>query len=175
MAPIRRLTLVLVALASLLALSAVPVAAGGSATADVTAGLDEPPIAGEDREVRVLLLQHGVTPVDFGRVAMTATLPSSGETVTTEATSVGDGSWAATIVFPSAGQWQLRVTHNDLETPAAMAVAVADAGPSLPPLAAPIAAIAGLLLVALLVMVVVRRSRPTAPSATPAEAPLPRG
>lgn len=169
-----RLILAMAALAAVLALSAVPVAAGGVATAEVTAGLDEPPVAGEDREVHVLLLQHGVTPVDFGSVVMTAVQPESGESFSAEATSLGNGAWAATLAFPSAGDWEVSVTHNELATPAAMAITVADAGLALPPMAAPVAGMALLALVLVTAIAIVRRQRPGAPATGPAEPSLPR-
>ena len=174
MLPRRRFILVLAALAVALALSAAPVAAGGAATAEITAGLDEPPVAGEDREIQVLLLQHGVTPVDFGEVTLTATLPGTGERVIAEASSTGAGTWTATIAFPSAGDWQLQVAHNDLATPAATPVTVAESGLALPPIVAPILAIALLGLALALAISIARRARPTTAGPAPAEAPAPR-
>ena len=119
-------SLSLALLGGLLALTTATALAGGYAEALISGG-DEPPTAGEEREVRVTLLQHGVTPVDWGQVMITATLPGTGERVSVPATSLGDGEWAATLSFPSAGDWQLRVVHDQLETPQATSFSVAAA------------------------------------------------
>lgn len=172
----RRLIISLAAGAVLLALAAVPVAAGGSATAEVTAGLDEPPVAGEEREVHVLLLQHGVTPVNFGTVTLTAVLLETGETISVEATPEGAGTWTATMAFPTAGDWQLRVTHDELATPAAEAITVADPALSLPAVAFAVGG-AGLLILVLALAILARqrRLRPMSTGAAPVEPSLPVG
>lgn len=170
----RRLTLALAAGAVLSALAAGPVAAGGFATTEVTSGLDEPPVAGEDREVRVLLLQHGVTPVDYGQVLVTAVPAGAGDAVTAEAMALGDGAWAATLVFPTAGEWQVRVTHNDLETPGPVAITVADAGQAVPLIAASIGGLAALAMALIAVVLLVRRPKPEA-TGTAGEPALHRG
>jgi len=171
----RRSTLVLAALAILLALAASPVGAGGAATVDVMSGLDAPPVAGEDREVRVLLLQHGVTPVDFGAVTMTGVLPETGQSVSTAATSIGGGTWTATVAFPTAGDWQLRVTHDELATPDAVALTVAEPRLSLALIAVPIAGIAVVGLVLVLAVLGMRRSPSSARGGASTEPSLHRG
>src|SRR5688572_21558481 len=56
-----RPALSLAVLATLAALTAGAVAAGNYAETSIVDGADTPPTAGEERELRVLLLQHGVT------------------------------------------------------------------------------------------------------------------
>jgi hypothetical protein len=170
----RRSILGIAALAVLLTLAATPVAAGGAATAEVTSGLDEPPVAGEDREVRVLLLQHGVTPVDFGTVTLTGVLAETGESISAEATPMGAGTWAATIAFPASGDWQLRVMHDELATPAASTLTVVAPGLSLPSVLVPIGGVALVGFLTALAIIARRRSRPSAPRGAPVEPSLHR-
>jgi YtkA-like len=126
--------------ATLLSLVAGAVAAGSYADVGFTDGMDAPPTAGEEREIGFTLLQHGVTPVDFGEVTVTATAPGAAP-VTVQATPLGDGRWVATVTFPAAGDWQLRVTHTELETPAAVPVSVGEAAFAWPASLLPMAAI----------------------------------
>ena len=134
-----------IATATLLSLAAGAVAAGAVAAgsyADVVFadGMGAPPTAGEEREIGFTLLQHGVTPVDFGEVTLTATAPGAAP-VAVQATPLGDGRWVATVTFPAAGDWQLRVTHTELETPPAVAFSVDEAAFALPASLLPTAAI----------------------------------
>jgi hypothetical protein len=150
-----RTTLWLAMLAALGALTAGTVAAGNYAETSIVDGADTPPTAGEERELRLLLLQHGVTPVDHGSVELTAWLPGTDEHLSVVATNIGNGEWVANVTFPTAGDWQMRVTHSVFETPPASAIAVA---PS--PTAAWLPAagsIAGMLLAAVALIVVARR------------------
>ena len=118
-----RTTLALAMLASRSArLTAATVAAGNYAESSIIDGADTPPTAGEERELRLLLLQHGVTPVDHGSVELTAWLPGTDERLAVVATSVGDGEWVADVTFPTAGDWQMRVIHSVFETPPASAI-----------------------------------------------------
>jgi hypothetical protein len=120
-----RTTLALAMLGALSAVAAATVAAGNYAETSIVHGADTPPTAGEQRELRLLLLQHGVTPVDFGTVELTGWLPGTDERISVMATSVGGGEWVANVTFPTAGDWQMRVVHSVLETPEASAFAVA--------------------------------------------------
>lgn len=157
----------------ILALGATTVLAGGYATATIVDDGTGPPTAGESGEVRVSLLQHGVTPVNDGEVHITATLPGTDERLSVPATSLGGGEWTATITFPADGDWQLRVTHSDLETPAASAFAVAaPAASSLLLLGALAVVLAGGLLTGAFLMA--RRRRAGVP-ADPAREPAPAG
>ncbi len=87
-------------LAALGALTAATVAAGNYAETSIIDGADTPPTAGEERELRLLLLQHGVTPVDHGSVELTAWLPGTDERLSVVATSVGNGEWVAERHLP---------------------------------------------------------------------------
>lgn len=132
---------------------------------DAGAGDDTPVTADQARELRFELLQHGVTPVEFGAVTVTATLAGTDEVVNVAATSAGDGIWTATVTFPVDGEWQLRIVHSVLETPAASSFAV---GPAASAGFAPgAAAIGGTLALAAVLLLVATRlgRRPTAPAA----------
>ena len=95
------------------------VAVGGGWAQVVTIdGGGEPPTAGEPLEYRFRLLQHGVTPVDWGSVQLTATPAGGGETIVAAATPAGDGEWIARLTLPSDGEWQMAVSHVDLQTTA---------------------------------------------------------
>src|SRR5918999_5428733 len=150
-----RTTLALTALASLAAVTAAGVAAGNYAETTIVGGGDSPPTAGEEHELRLLLLQHGVTPVDAGDVEFTAWLPGTDERISVPATSVGNGEWIATVTFPTAGDWQMRVLPNVFETPPPTTFAVAE--PRVPAWIPPTGAIALMLLVALALIVGARR------------------
>ena len=106
----------LATLAALLALITGTALAGGWAEVVMTDASEDPPVAGESGEIEFTLLQHGVTPVDFGDVNLTAVNTETGEELTVAATSLGGGRWSASLTFPVAGSWQLGVRHNDLET-----------------------------------------------------------
>lgn len=100
------------------------VAAGGFAEVGIETGSDAPPVAGQEREIRISLLQHGVTPVNDGRVELTATHPESGEAINVEAISRGSGEWVASVTFPVGGEWRVRVLHQDFETSAPIPLSV---------------------------------------------------
>jgi len=152
-----RMTLALAMLGVLNALTAATVAAGNYAETSIVDGADTPPTAGEQRELRLLLLQHGVTPVDHGTVELTAWLPGTDERISVMATSIGDGEWVANVTFPTAGDWQMRILHSVFDTPDASAFAVA---PSSMATWLPAAgSIALVLLVAVGLIVVARRVR----------------
>jgi len=150
-----RTTLTLAMLAALGALTAATVAAGNYAETSIVDGVDTPPAAGEQRELRLLLLQHGVTPVDHGTVELTAWLPGTDERISVMATSVGSGESIANVTFPAAGDWQMRILHSVFETPEASAFAVAPSSTAtwLPA----IGSIAALLLAVVALIVVARR------------------
>ena len=169
MSHVNRLVRAIAAASIIVVLTAGAAAAGGYADVGFIDGMSEPPTAGEEREIRFSLLQHGVTPVNDGRVVLTATLPGA-ESVNFEATPLGDGEWVATVVIPSAGDWQLRVTHSEFETPVAAPMPVAAAAFSWPGSMLPIAAIAlvAVLLVAGAGFMARRTSAEAVPSAGPA-------
>ena len=152
-----RTTLALAMLGALWTLTAATVAAGNYAETSIVDGADTPPTAGEQRELRLLLLQHGVTPVDHGTVELTAWLPGTDERISVVATSVGGGEWVANVTFPVAGDWQMRILHSVFETPEASAFAVSPSSTAawLPATGS----IAALLLAALGLVIAARRIR----------------
>jgi hypothetical protein len=150
-----RFTLTLALLTILGAFTAATVAAGNYAETSIVDGADTPPTAGEQRELHLLLLQHGVAPVNHGTVELTAWLPGTDERISVMATSVGGGEWVANVTFPTAGDWQMRILHSVFDTPEASAFAVA---PSSTAAWLPAAgSMAALLLVAVALIVVARR------------------
>jgi hypothetical protein len=118
---------VLATLGALLTVMAGTALAGNFAEVTYVDGTEEPPIAGEERDITFVLLQHGVTPIDHGNVQLTLTNPGSGEELTVTAAALGEGTWRASVTFPSAGEWQLGVRHQWFETSTPVAISVADA------------------------------------------------
>ena len=106
----------LATLVVLLALITGTALAGGWAEVVMTDASEDPPVAGETGEIQFMLLQHGVTAVDFGEVNLTAVNTETGEELSVPATSLGGGRWSANVTFPVAGSWQIGVRHNELET-----------------------------------------------------------
>ena len=113
--------------AALLTLFTGTALAGGWAEATILADSGDPPVAGEEREIRFSLLQHGVTAVDRGQVRLTATHPDTGEKIVVGASSLGGGRWAATVTFPVDGSWEVGITHDSLETSAPVPLVVGEA------------------------------------------------
>ena len=95
------------------ALSA-PAFAGGWAQAQLDAGTP-PGTEGGTTEIGFTLLQHGVTPVDWGTVTVTAVNAATGEAVTATARSDGGDHWTASLAFPSTGEWTITILHDQLE------------------------------------------------------------
>lgn len=124
---LRRLAGGTAAVAGLSMLLATTAVAGGWAEVTLIGGGDDPPSAGEPHEIRISVLQHGVTPVDSGTVLFTASAADGSEEVSVEATSAGGGEWIATVTFPVEGDWEYRVTHSAFETPEARHLAVTPA------------------------------------------------
>ena len=163
-----RMAAALTAIGLMASFTTTSVLAGNWAETSMVDGADSPPTAGEARELRFTLMQHGVTPVDFGTVEVAATLPGTDERISVPAIHLGAGEWTATVTFPVEGDWQLRIAHSVLETPAASTFSVAqDPGPAWLRMTA---SLAGLLLAAVVLMAATRlvRSRPSRPS-DPAE------
>jgi hypothetical protein len=146
------------------ALLVMPVLAGNLAV--VTLLDDGTPVAGEEHELRLELLQHGVTPVLDGTVQVVAR-SASGDEVAATATSIGGGAWIATIAFPVGGAWEIAVTHSQLATTGPMILSVSDASaaaPEAPSTAALALALAGVCLVGTGFIVARRGSRASGPS-----------
>lgn len=109
-------------------------AGGGHAATTIQSTIDgsgDPMAAGDEREIRFTLLEHGVTPVESGTVSLTATLAGTRERVSVLATSLGGGDWAARVTFPVEGRWRIGVTHDSLGTPLPTALDVGP-GPAAP-------------------------------------------
>jgi hypothetical protein len=173
---VRRLTLAAATLVALSTALAGIALAGNFAAVTFIDGSGDPPVAGEAREIHFTLLQHGVTPISDGNVELTATLPGTDESITVPATSLGGADWVATITFPTEGDWQVQVTHSVFETSPASTLAVASPsaaaaaaqGPS--PTFLMLAALAGLSLVAMAAVALVRGRREGKPTASVARA-----
>ncbi|MEO6579188.1 MAG: FixH family protein, partial [Candidatus Limnocylindria bacterium] len=117
MTELRRFAIMLAALGACLAMMTGTALAGGWAEVAMTSDSEDPPTAGEEREIEFSLLQHGVTAVDYGNVKLTAVNPDTGQTITVPATNHGGGVWSATVAFPVEGSWQIGVAHDGLVTP----------------------------------------------------------
>lgn len=115
----------LAGLAALVALATGTALAGNFGEVTFIDGAEGPPTAGEEREIRFSLLQHGVAPIEDGRVDMTLTHGGTGEEMTVQATHLGDGIWAATVTFPLDGDWRIAIGHEWFETSEATTMAVA--------------------------------------------------
>ncbi|HEX2194758.1 MAG TPA: hypothetical protein VHK63_07385 [Candidatus Limnocylindria bacterium] len=109
----RRFLLAMVSGAVLALLIALPVAAGGWATVSVE---DGGPTEGGGTTVGITLLQHGVTPVDFGEVAILAVNEQTGERITATGHPVNDDDGRPTAWFElPAGAWTITARHTELD------------------------------------------------------------
>ena len=105
-------TLSALALTLLLATGAL---AGGWANAVMDTPPDDPGGPNQPITIGFTLLQHGVTPVDWGTAQVVLTNAETGESVTVEAQPEGAvGHWVAEISVPAEGTWSYEVRH-DLE------------------------------------------------------------
>jgi hypothetical protein len=76
---------------------------------------DDPGGPGEPITIGFTLLQHGVTPVDWGTAQVVLTNEATGRSVTFDARPQGAvGHWVAEISVPAEGTWSYDVRH-DLE------------------------------------------------------------
>lgn len=93
---------------------ALPVAAGGWATATMDSGPIDPTV-GTPVEIGFVLKQHGVTPISWEMVTFSGTNIETGEQVSVEAQPKGPvGHYVATVTFPSAGDWRWSLALRDL-------------------------------------------------------------
>jgi hypothetical protein len=101
----------LLALVATLTIAASAVAGGwASATLDAPA---DPPGPGQPTLIRFELLQHGVTPVDFGPTSLTIVNADTGERTTFAARPDGEpGMWVAEVTYPAAGTYSFVVNHE---------------------------------------------------------------
>ena len=89
--------------------------AGGWANAIMDAPPDDPGGPNQPITIGFTLLQHGVTPVDWGPTQIVLTNAESGESVTFDAQPQGAvGHWVAEVSVPADGTWTYLVRH-DLE------------------------------------------------------------
>ena len=126
--------LIALPLAVLATLAFVSVAlAGGWAQVTVKDAPVDPPAGGETT-INLNVLQHGVTPVSWPGLTVVATDATSGAVVRAEAQAKGpEGSYVATIVFPSAGEWTLTFDSAELEMEGSVAMNVAPAAAAVQP------------------------------------------
>lgn len=100
------------ALSLVLATSAL---AGGWAQAIMDSPPDDPGGPNQPVTIGFTLLQHGVTPVDWGTATVVLTNDATGRSVTADARPQGAvGHWVAEISVPAEGTWSYEVRH-DLE------------------------------------------------------------
>ncbi|MEO6350319.1 MAG: hypothetical protein ABIP53_06680 [Candidatus Limnocylindrales bacterium] len=89
--------------------------AGGWAEVTVKDAPVDPPAGGQTL-INLDVLQHGVTPVSWPNLTVIATDAATGAVVRTKAQAKGpEGSYVATVVFPSAGAWTLTFTSPELD------------------------------------------------------------
>jgi hypothetical protein len=101
-----------IALTLMMATSAL---AGGWAEAVMDTPPDDPGGPGQPITIGFTLLQHGVTPVDWGTTQVVLTNDATGKSVTFNARPQGAvGHWVAEISVPAEGTWAYEVRH-DLE------------------------------------------------------------
>lgn len=100
------------ALTLILATSAL---AGGWANAIMDSPPDDPGGPNQPITIGFSLLQHGVTPVDWGTAQVVLTNEATGQSVTVDAAPQGKaGHWVAEVSVPAEGTWSYEVRH-DLE------------------------------------------------------------
>ena len=90
---------------------------------------------GEQRELHLLLLRHGVTaPVDHGKLELTRLAPRERTAHQRHRPrhQQAKASRYTKCTFPTAGDWRMRILHSVFDTPEASAFAVAPC-PSIPP------------------------------------------
>ena len=86
--------------------------AGGWASATLDSQPDDPG-AGGTVVIGFTLLQHGVTPVDWGKPQAVLVDQETGQQVTAMARPDGaKGHWVAELNVPAAGSWQLEIRHD---------------------------------------------------------------
>lgn len=120
--------LIALPLAALASLALASVALGGGWAQVTVQGAPPDPPAGEETTIQLSVLQHGVTPVSWPRLTVVATETGSSAVVSTKAQPKGpEGTYVATILFPSAGEWTLTFVSPDLEMAGSVALNVAPA------------------------------------------------
>jgi len=124
------------AAAALTVLMASTVFAGGWASATLDRQPDDPGEGGT-LVVGFTLLQHGVTPVDWGQPVVSLVNAETGARVSADAVASGAiGHWTAQLTVPTAGAWSLEVRH-DLEVVPANFKPITVGGPAAAAIGAP--------------------------------------
>lgn len=86
--------------------------AGGYATATMDPPPDEP-VAGEPVQLGFTLMQHGVTPTNWGRAVFSVIDIDTSERTSYPATPSGAGGhWTVEVIFPAVGNYRFEVTHD---------------------------------------------------------------
>jgi hypothetical protein len=99
----------------LLLILAAPVAAGGVAVVIPAETGGRATTAGDPTTLSFQLLQHGVTPVDFGVTTVVFTDTASGESFQATATPTAKAGWfEASFTYPKGGYWAWHVDHDGL-------------------------------------------------------------
>jgi len=167
----RRLALAAPSASILTLILAATAFAGGWANAVMDTPPDDPAGTNEPVTLGFSLMQHGVTPVDWGTAQIVLTNDETGQEIVANATPQGAiGHWTAEVKLPADGTWSYQVRH-DLEItlmgaqPIAVGAQAATAGGTaigLSPALLAAGAFLALLGMALLggVLLVVRHSRP---------------
>jgi hypothetical protein len=89
--------------------------AGGWANAVMDTPPDGPAGTNEPVTLGFTLMQHGVTPVDWGNAQIVLTNAETGEEIVAPATpDDATGHWSAVVSLPADGSWSYQVRH-DLE------------------------------------------------------------
>ena len=87
--------------------------AGGWANAVMDAPPDDPGGPNQPITIGFTLLQHGVTPVDWGPTQIVLTNAETGESATFDARPQGAvGHWVAEVSIPADGTWSYEVRHE---------------------------------------------------------------
>lgn len=125
---------------AMLALFAVASVALAGGWAQVTAkNVPVDPPAGEETTIQIRVLQHGETPVSWPRLTVVATDAASGAVIRAVAVATGpEGSYEATLLFPTAGEWTLTYESVDLVMQGSATVRIANV--AAPGAAAPVEA-----------------------------------
>ena len=111
----RRLALAAFSASLLTLILAATVFAGGWANAVMDTPPDDPAGPNEPVTLGFTLMQHGVTPVDWGIAQIVLTNDETGQQIVANATASGPvGHWTAEVALPADGSWSYQIRH-DLE------------------------------------------------------------
>jgi hypothetical protein len=111
----RRLALAALSASLLTLILAATAFAGGWANAVMDTPPDDPAGPNEPVTLGFTLMQHGVTPVDWGTAQVVLTNDETGQQIVANATASGPvGHWTADVALPAQGSWSYQVRH-DLE------------------------------------------------------------